>query len=196
MTMSCAHSTGTRVSDEVTLESLVPIVGIIAKERTRSWPDKHDDAVQEGMIAAWQVLQKRPDAPRSYVVGAIRNRVTASSMGRASFGKPPMRGRQQVDAMLLDDLSSVDEDTVDPWQAVDTAMDVQAAMELWSSEQRKLAFLVFYQDMTLAEASAWLGKAPQWAEREMRYIREGEHRTSEERMSRAQSQRAKKRYES
>lgn len=193
-------------STTVNLESVRTIVGVIARERTRGFPDKYDDALQEGMICAWQVLQKRPDAPRAYVIAAARNGVTSSSLGRAPFGKAPMRGSRQVDAFPFCALSSVDgEDSEeerlnrlanlaqDPWNAVDTKMDVEAAMEQWSAEQRKLAYLVFYCDMTMAEASAWLGKAPQWGEREMRYLKAGQYESAEERMSRAQSARSRQR---
>lgn len=177
-----------------TLESVETIIGVIARERTRGNPDNYEDAFQEGMIHAWQALVARPDAPRAYIVAAARNGVTSVSMGRAPTGKPSTQGKAEVQRVLIEDFSAVDQ-ALDPWNAVDMRIDVEALMEKWSAEQRMLTFLVFQQGMTLLEASAWMGKAPQWGEREMRFIKDGDYRSTKERLSRAQSVRSRKRYQ-
>lgn len=172
------------MTEPVTLESLRPIIGVIARERTREDPSNYDDAVQEGMINAWRAITSRPDAPRPYALVAAKNGIRGHVSGRATYGKPSSRGRRMVEPTFIEDMSTVDVNFDDPWQAVDTAMDVHAAMQKWSDEQRKLAFLVFYQGMTLEEASAWMGKPLTWGWREMQSLRAGDHRTNKERKSR------------
>lgn len=74
------------------LYELRPLVEIIAAERTTSTPHLFDDAVQEGLIAAWRARQSRPDAPHGYVVGAARNGVRSVLRGRPMTGQTGHRG--------------------------------------------------------------------------------------------------------
>ena len=76
------------------LAALRPLVEIIAAERTTSRPELFDDAVQEGLIAAWQALEARPDAPAAYVTGAARNGVRSALRGRITGGGH--QGRQDA----------------------------------------------------------------------------------------------------
>ena len=78
------------------LHALRPLVEIIAAERTTTAPHLFDDAVQEGLIAAWKAENARPDAPRSYVVGAARNGVRSVLRGRPMTGQEGHRGWQDA----------------------------------------------------------------------------------------------------
>lgn len=55
-----------------------------------------DDAVQEAALAIWSVLQKRPDAPNSYLVGVAKRQMASVACGRAFTGHAPMRGREDA----------------------------------------------------------------------------------------------------
>lgn len=76
------------------LTTIAPLVAIMAAERT-SDPDAFDEARQEGLIAAWQTEEARPDASRQYVTAAARNGVNGSLAGRSPFGAPSRRGRAE-----------------------------------------------------------------------------------------------------
>lgn len=77
------------------LATLRPLVEIMAAERC---PDRFDDAVQEGMIAAWNATQERPDAPGAYIRAAARNGVVSVARGRPFTGHVPHRGWQDAHA--------------------------------------------------------------------------------------------------
>jgi RNA polymerase sigma factor (sigma-70 family) len=78
------------------LTKLAPLIQIIAAERTKGRPELFEDAVQEGMIRAWMVEAKKPDAPREYVLAAARNGVADLVRGRRAFGAPSHQGRQDA----------------------------------------------------------------------------------------------------
>lgn len=64
-----------------------------ARERR---PELFEDAAQEGRIAAWRVLEERPDASGPYVRTAVRRAVRDVFRGRPATGAPSHRGRQDA----------------------------------------------------------------------------------------------------
>lgn len=78
------------------LATLRPLVEIMAAERTKDAPHLFEDSVQEGLIAAWQASEARPDASPAYVRAAARNGTTNLVRGRSPFGAPSHRGRQDA----------------------------------------------------------------------------------------------------
>lgn len=78
------------------LDTLRPLLAVIARERTAARPDLYDDALQEGMIRAWSVEQEKPDAPREYVLAAARNAIGDVARGRPALGAASHRGRQDA----------------------------------------------------------------------------------------------------
>jgi hypothetical protein len=78
------------------LDTLTPLIGIIARERTSARPDLYDDARQEGLIRAWTVEQAKPDAPRQYVLAAARRGIADVVRGRPSFGAASHRGNRDA----------------------------------------------------------------------------------------------------
>lgn len=78
------------------LSRLRGLVEVMAAERTKESPDLFDDAVQEGMIAAWEASEARPDAPSAYLHGAARNGVRNVVSGRCLTGQEGRRGWQDA----------------------------------------------------------------------------------------------------
>jgi RNA polymerase sigma factor (sigma-70 family) len=72
------------------------LVEIMAAERTRDHPELFDDAVQEGMIAAWRAHEARGDRSPAYYHAAARHGVLSVLRGRHSFGHEGRRGWQDA----------------------------------------------------------------------------------------------------
>ena len=88
-----------------TLAALTPLITLIAGERTASTPDLFDDARQEGLIAAWRFLAKRPDAPTALVTHVARRAILDLLAGRHAFGSLPRSCSRDAagTALALDD---------------------------------------------------------------------------------------------
>lgn len=155
------------------LETLEPLIGIIAAERTGERASRYDDARQEGLIRAWLVEQERPDAPREYVLAAARRGVADTLRGRASFGAASHRGRQDAADSATpfsqneerdDDtlLSLVDMASVTALEGAETA-DVGSMLRRIISRlpeaDRSVIFDRFWRDMTWAEVAASRGRS-------------------------------------
>lgn len=61
-----------RVNDR--LKSFYTYIGIKARSHAYEYSD-FDDFMQEGLVAAWQALQRDPDATKSYVQQAVEWRM-------------------------------------------------------------------------------------------------------------------------
>lgn len=151
------------------LETLAPLLGIIAAERTADRPDDFDDVRQEALIKAWQVERDRPDASTAYITAAARRAAVDALRGRPSFGASSHRGRQDAaDAAVP--LVTVDEDgeerpvvePADPAAAaaleeadlVDVRDAVRAAVRDLPEEDRALVYRRFFAGETWPEIAA------------------------------------------
>lgn len=155
----------------MTLTTLRPLIHIIAAERTHTRPDLFDDAVQEGLISAWQASVKNPDAPRQYLTAAARNGVTHVLQGRSMTGAPSRQGRREP----LDDSSSLtfDDDADDTTSTVadpsaddaltavlDTvhAPDVRTAVAGLPPTDAELVTLRFGADLSWPQVATRMGR--------------------------------------
>lgn len=152
------------------LATLRPLVEIMAAERLHDSPDLFDDAVQEGLIAAWEASVARPDAPAQYVAGAARNGVRSVVCGRPFTGHEGRRGWQDAHGSTVP-LTSVNSEgdeylTIEPEclrseRALDVAglrSDVWTAVAALAPEDRDLVFLRYVEDLGFAEAALVLGR--------------------------------------
>lgn len=78
------------------LDRLKGLVEIMAAERTKEVPHLFEDAVQEGMIAAWTASEKFPDRKPAYYHTAARNGVLSVLRGRPMTGEEGRRGWQDA----------------------------------------------------------------------------------------------------
>jgi DNA-directed RNA polymerase specialized sigma24 family protein len=149
------------------LASLRPLVEIIAAERTRSRPDLFEDAVQEGLVAAWQATEGRDLAdPRVYATAAARRRISGFLSGRSAFGAPSRQGRRdaqdEVVAPLVTEDGTFVHEPADPaapaaLEAVEVVPAVRAAVARLEPGDRLLVFRRFWLDEvpTKAEHNRW-----------------------------------------
>lgn len=153
----------------MTVESLAPLVGLIARERTSAYPGLYDDARQEGLVRAWEVLGKRPDAPAPYVTAAVKRGVHDVLRGRPAFGAPRHRGRQdahegavaltrQTDEGEEYAMEPEDTTTAAAYEAVDVRDAVQAAVRALPYEDRRLVFGRYWEDRSFADLALELGR--------------------------------------
>lgn len=149
-------------------ETLRPLLGIIARERTQDRPDLYDDALQEGLIRAWSVESAKPEAPREYVLAAARRAIGDVVRGRPLTGEPSHRGRQDLAdvALSLDAVRDAEEDRpedpADP--AASAAMEavevtayrerIARAVEALPEDLRALVREAFYEGRTWTEIAA------------------------------------------
>lgn len=80
----------------IDLDTLKPLVEIMAAERTKDRPDLFEDAVQEGLIAAWQASETHPGKEARYYRAAARNGVVSVLRGRPATGAEGRRGWQDA----------------------------------------------------------------------------------------------------
>lgn len=137
----------------MSLAELRPLVEIMAAERTTSTPHLFDDAVQEGLIAAWKARKARPDAPNSYVVGAARNGVRSVVRGRPGTGQTGHRGVTDASTLTEHDAYIPEHGTPDTysvelgevWGAVKRLPPIDssiATLRAYSYEWREVASIV------------------------------------------------------
>jgi RNA polymerase sigma factor (sigma-70 family) len=151
------------------VETLAPLVGILARERTARYPDLYDDARQEGLVRAWTVLEKRPDAPASYVVAAVKRGINDVVRGRPSFGAASHRGRRDahVGASALtrqgEDGEGYVHESEDPrardvFDAVEVGQAVRDAVQGLAPEDRALVFGRYWEDLRFSDLAPLLGR--------------------------------------
>lgn len=145
------------------LEQIAPLIRVMANERTQSKPDLFDDAVQEGMIAAWRAEQGRPGMSGTYYRGAARNGVLNVAMGRPFTGQATRRGWQDAhnsssptgDTYPVEPMST---SAADAMAAIEAGDDVRQAVAKLEPELREVAYLHFWEDLTYAQIGKRLGK--------------------------------------
>lgn len=138
------------------LEDLLPLIEIMARERTRSRPNDYDDAVQEGLIAAWTALEKNPGQSDQYYAGAAR-------MGIVGFvtdehrptGAPSRRGGGRKTGEM-EFVPIADWDSALP--EVQTDIDARTAVRRRLAEkERQIVFMRIWKDMTFKQIGERLG---------------------------------------
>lgn len=136
------------------LAELAPFTRIVGVERAGQVAA--DDIAQEALIAAWGVLQGRPDAPRPYLIGTVKRRAANTARGGRLTGAASRQGRADTHARagspdVADDAPAVELDHV-------TSEAVRAAVRgLPREEDRRAVWLVFWQGYTQAQAADELG---------------------------------------
>ena len=154
------------------LDTLTPLLGIIAAERTKERPDLFDEIRQEALIAAWRVEKAHPEASREYVLASARNAANGVLRGRPAFGAEGHQGRQDAHdnatSLTYDDDTDVDtvaaladptaERALEAVEISDVAADVRAAVRDLPADEAEVVFLRFWQEMTWPEVAASMGR--------------------------------------
>lgn len=141
------------------------LVQTMAAERTRDRPDLFDDAVQEGLIAAWRAQEAHPDASPTYLTGAARNGVRGAVAGRAPFGHSPHRGTQDAADSSIPTDSDLFPDPEDPTSAAALAAvevvvelaEVRTAVRDLCDTDRDIVRLRFVEGLDWKDVAARLG---------------------------------------
>lgn len=165
------------------VETLAPLVGIMAAERTKDRPDLFDDARQEGLIAAWRALgREEARDPGKYARAAARRAVGDVMRGRPAFGAESHRGKQDAhdtSVPLVDDEGRyvAEPRHIECGYATAEGEWLRAAVRRLPERQRRYVFLRFWQGLTAAEIAAELGLAKHtvelmWAEQIRPTLRE------------------------
>lgn len=148
------------------LKTIRPLVEIMAAERTGSRPDLFEEAVQEGLVAAWSAAESKPDAEPTYFRAAARYGVTRVVRGRPLTGSPGRRGWEDAHDHG-EPLTVTDADGWEHFRA--EPVDVQAERAFTAAEirervlagvkaipdpaDREATFLRFWRGLTYAEIS-------------------------------------------
>lgn len=72
-------------------------------------PEDWDDLLNEGRIVQWEVLTKRPDAPREYVSAAMSMRLREAATRGTWTGMPRQQGKPSIDPLRRHDRDSLDD---------------------------------------------------------------------------------------
>lgn len=148
----------------------------IARDRCASQPWLLEDAVQEGMIAAWEAWQHRP-GNRDYAIGAARNNIKAIAMGTRSMTGSSRQGRamEQTPAQWdpdLDDSRAMSYDDVEAEMAYHRREIAAVISELTERQRRVVADIAFGVPLTRTQSGEWSGRLrPRLAEK-LSHLRE------------------------
>lgn len=85
-----------QASIEDRLATMRPLLEIAASERQDGQNNLWDDMVQEGLIAAWQAMERHPGKEDVYYRAAGKNGVRNLVRGRSHFGSPSRQGRRDA----------------------------------------------------------------------------------------------------
>lgn len=131
------------------------LVHIMAAERTVGRPADFNDAVQEGLTAAWRAETKHPGNGEAYYRTAARRAIVGYLTGRSAFGAPSRRGRPDAYDHVRptradeDGVAAVVDEVFDAgFDTVDLRPAVRAAVAGLEDRDRWLVFLRFWEDMT------------------------------------------------
>jgi len=134
------------------IEDILTTAEEAARGRTASRPDDYDDAVQEGMIAAWMAMERHPDKTDNYYRSAARRGILGfvtdehrptGAPDRRSGGYP---GRKQGDIEMI---PIVGWDAPLPEEEPDLA--ARQAVATLDPEEREIVFMRIWLDMTFAQ---------------------------------------------
>lgn len=150
------------------IEQMRPLIEIMAAERTKESPHLFEECVQEGMIAAWQAMEKHPHKDSVYYRAAARNGVINPLRGRSAFGAEPHRGTQDAwgfTGPLVIEVDGVETLVVDPedphaLEAYDAVGydAVHSAVADLAPEDRALVHGRYWADKGFKELSGTLGR--------------------------------------
>jgi DNA-directed RNA polymerase specialized sigma24 family protein len=116
-----------------------------------------EDAAQEGVIRAWEILAADPRKPAPYVHAAVRNRVREIASGAPQLGSPRGKNAREASTRLSGlDLAEWDAPVVEGDR--DTAIVVRAAVAALPDERdRAIVFLHFWRGLTFDEIGPRVG---------------------------------------
>lgn len=135
-------------------------VEIVAAERTKDQPDLFDECVQEGMIAAWQAMERHPGKTDTYYRAAAKRGVLNPLRGRSPFGHESMRGSKDASSASQsiygtnsdgDDVLVVEPSIEAPYAAIDVQGAVREAVAGLDEADRVLVFGRFWEGLSYAE---------------------------------------------
>lgn len=141
----------------LTIEDILSTAEEAARGRTASRPDDYDDAVQEGMIAAWTALERHPDKSDNYYLSAARRGILGFVTDEhRPTGAPSRRGggRKQNDVEVTG-LADWDAPLVEPSEPDYGVRQVIASLP---EGDREIVFMKFWLDMTFRQMGEVLGK--------------------------------------
>jgi RNA polymerase sigma factor (sigma-70 family) len=158
------------------------LLKIKVAERMRgnsSSSDIYQDLLNEGRIVQWEVLEKRPDAPREYVSAAMTNRImecirrgTWTGLER-THGKPvdplrrPLHERESTDDPDVDVVVSSG-DWADGIQMAYHHGQIMQALNLLTFTQKLAVYRRFWEGLSNEEIAARQGCSKQTVERQWR----------------------------
>lgn len=130
-----------------------------------------DDAMQEGLIRAWEIRRRTPEATAAYVNTAIRRRINDVAVrGYPQMGE--LRPRNWSDASklattLIVELKDDEEDEIDrnygiPDRTHETELSlvVRSAVGCLGEFDRRVVFLHVWRDLTFDQISPEVGMTP------------------------------------
>lgn len=135
-------------------------IEIVASERTKDQPDLFDECVQEGMIAAWQAMEKHPGKTDTYYRAAAKRGVLKPLRGRASFGAESQRGKEDAHGHTTplygtnsdgDDVLVIEPAVEAPYASIDVKGAVREAVAALDEDDRVLVFGRFWEGLSYAE---------------------------------------------
>lgn len=139
-----------------------------AREATGSNSGAFEDSVQEGVIAAWKLLQETPEAPLSWALRSAKFAAINAARGRRHTGAPErtkMSAPTQSVASLEEITEAHDEEgyaipavfVTDPWGSEIDGLDVRGALARLCEEDRRLVWLRFWEGRSEADTAQVLG---------------------------------------
>lgn len=143
-------------------------------------PADWDDLLNEGRIVQWEVLAKRPDAPRAYVSAAMSMRLTEVAMRGKWFGMPSQQGKASVDPLRRSDRDSFDDPDSDIVVVAAETLDrvllayhygeISQALNDLPERHREYVLLRFWGGYSNAEIAAQRGILGKEIERQWRVL--------------------------
>lgn len=141
----------------LTLEDILSTAEEAARGRTASRPDDYDDAVQEGMIAAWTALERHPDKSDNYYRSAARRGILGFVTDEhRPTGAPSRRGggRKQNDVEITG-IAGWDAPIIEPGEPDYAVREIVAELD---ESDREIVFMKFWLDMTWDQIAEAVGK--------------------------------------
>lgn len=126
-------------------------------------PAMWEDVLNEGRIAIWDVLTKRPDADSRYVSAAMSNRMTSAASRDDWTGKPSQQGRVEASRRTVASFDDPDfawepaaPDLLDDVLRAYHHGELMAALNQLTPRQRHYVYSRFWEGKTNAEIAAEL----------------------------------------
>ena len=138
------------------LEDLLPHIESTARYRTGSHQSDFDDAVQEGLIAAWTAQEKNPGRSDAYYLGAARRAILGFVTDEhRPTGAPSRRGSgRKQGGMQIIPLADWDSPHPEPELDLDVLTVVRRRL---AEKERQIVFMRIWEDMTFKQIGERLG---------------------------------------